>query len=490
MEYSFFNKRSETIYNKLIKNDKTGQFVRYFDDLKRKRGFYSSNGIPDNCFLSLCAFQAIDFYLKYDKKQMRKIFNKFAKLASHNNETKYIKLISETNKIVDEMLANKYTISSNTMHDFEFEVNQDVIKSIKIFLDVIGTGIYRMGYNIYLQDEYYYKYWQITTMDFKNLLEIKKAPLINKGKIVFHDGNHRKSQELIKFQKMVKDNIYKFIKRIAPGLFVSLYKSIPIIMVLEIDLISYYTKIAGSMFKITNHEKELNSSFWEIIRNDGLDGLHEFYYNRTYSDMYIPTLINDYNNPIIFSKHFRNPGAFTPTNLLFVLEILSIFYKSQLNISNNLKNKYLFSFIKSKTIFLSSSRKRLYKIDALIKLLNDAFNVEKCKFENPYDDKLKYYLNNSYEHEIEYFDSLINGIDYNSKVIDGYIPDLKDIYDKAQNDRNILSNTVFQIIGLILAIFMAMQTIQQCTNPKQENKEKNGINNSGSSIIVRSIENQ
>jgi hypothetical protein len=490
MEYSFFNKRSETLYNKLIKNDKDGGFARYFDDLKRKQVFYSSNGIPNNCFLSLCAFQAIEFYLKYDKKQMIKMFNKFAKLSSRNNKTKYIKLVSKANKIVDEMIANKYTISSNTMFDFEFEVNQNIIKSIKIFLDVIGTGVYRIGYNIYLQDEYYYKYWQIATMDFKNLLEIRKIPLINKGKIMFHDGDHRKSQELIKFQKIVKDNIYKFIKCLAPGLFISLYKSVPIIMVLEIDLISYYTKIAGSMFKITNHEKKLNSSFWEIIRNNGLDGFHEFYYNRTYSDMYIPTVISDYNNPVVFSKHFRNPNAFTPTNLLFVLEILNVFYKSQLNISNNLKNKYLSNTIKSKITFISSPRKLLYKTDALIKLLNDAFNVEKRQFENPYNDKHKYYLNNSYEHEIEYFDSMINGIDYNTKVIDRYIPDLKDIYDKIQNDRNISSNTVFQIIGLILAIFMALQTIQQCTSQKQENNEMHRIDDNGCTIIARSVESQ
>jgi hypothetical protein len=485
MEYSFFDKRSETLYNKLIKNDKEGKFAKYFDDLKRKQGFYSSNGIPNNCFLSLCAFQAIEFYLKYDKKQMIKMFSKFAKLASRNNKAKYIKLVSETNKIVGEMIVNKYTISSNTMLDFEFEVNQNIIKSIKVFLDVIGTGVYRIGYNIYLQDEYYYKYWQIATTDFKNLLEIKKMPLINKGKIMFHDGGHRKSQELIKFQKMIKDNIYKFIKRLAPGLFISLYKSVPIIMVLEIDLISHYTKIAGSMFKVTNHEKKLNNSFWEIIRNNGLDSFHEFYYNRIYSDMYIPTVISDYNNPVIFSKHFRNPNAFTPTNLLFVLEILNIFYKSQLSISTNLKNKYLSSIIKSKITFLSPSRKRLYKTDALIKLLNDAFNIEKRNFESPYNDKLKYYLNNSYEHEIEYFNSMINNIDYNSKIIDKYIPDLKDIYDKIQNDRNILSNTVFQIIGLILAIFMALQTIQQCTGQKQENNEKDRIENNGCTIIVK-----
>jgi hypothetical protein len=492
MKYEFFNKKSEILYNKLLKRDKNGEFSKYFNSLKSKKTFYSSNGMPDNCFLSLVAFQAIEFYMKYDKNQMRKIFAKFSKLASNDNKIKYNNLISETNKIIDEMLANKYTTSKNTMVDFTFELNQKVVKSIKIFLDIVGTGIYRIGYNIYLQDEYYYKYWQIATKDFENLLEIKNIPLINRGKIKLHDGDIRKSNELIKFQRVIKSNIYKLIKNIAPGLFISLYKSIPIIMVLEADLISYYTKFGKLMFKFRNQEENaanLNNSFWEIIRKDKVGDQRDFYYNRTYCDMYIPSFIENYNNPIIFSKHFRNSNAFTPTNLLFVLEILSVFYKNQLNTVNNLKNNYLFSIIKSKIFLLFRSRKKLYKIDALIKLLNEAFNIEKREFENPYNEKLKYYLNNSYEYEIEYFKSYVDNIKYNNKLIEDSMPALKDIYDKLQNDQNLLSNTIFQIIGLILSIVIATLTIQQCNNSRQDDsnqsKERNidCINNS--QTIVR-----
>lgn len=474
MKYKFFDKKSEILYNQLLNNDKKGNFENYFKMLEKQEEFFTSNSIPDNCFLSLSAFQAIEFYLKYDKKQIKKIFGKFSKLAANNDKGKYKKLITQTNKIINEMFVNKYTISSNTMPDFEFEINQTVIKSIKVFLDVIGMGIYRIGYNIYLQDEYYYKYWQITACNSDDFLEIRKVPFINRGKIILHNGNNRKTQELIKFQKEIKDNIYSVIRNIAPGLFISLYKSIPIIMVIDIDTLSYYTNIKTFLFKFNNHENDLNNAFWEILRKDEINGFRDFYYNRTYYDTYIPSVIDDYSNPVIFSKHIRNHNAFTPTNLLFVLEILNIFYKNQLNTTNSLKNNYLFSAIKSKLFFLTQSRKELYKTDALIKLLNGSYDIEKRKFENPYNEQLKYYLNNSHEHEIEYFDLLTNIISSNSKNIEENMPELKDIYDKIQNDKNILSNSIFQIIGLVLAIFMALQTIQQCKASNfTENKEYN-----------------
>jgi hypothetical protein len=241
MKYEFFNKKSEVLYKKLLQNDKKGMFKDYFDSINQKQSFYSSNGIPDNCLLSLSAFQVIEFYLKYDKRQIRKIFYKFSKMAANKNKNKFKKLISQSNKIINEMSIDKYTMSSNTMIDFEFEINKKIIKSIKIFLDIIGTGVYRIGYNIHLQDEYYYKYWQIATYNFPNMLEIKKIPLLNKGNIVFHDGNFMKSNVLVKLQNEIVDDIYKIIKNIAPGLFISLYKSMPIIMVLETDIITYYT---------------------------------------------------------------------------------------------------------------------------------------------------------------------------------------------------------------------------------------------------------
>jgi hypothetical protein len=472
MEFEYFNKRSKRLFDIYI--NKNGNFKRYFDELDGREYFYNTNKIPDNNYFNLSAFQAIEIYNKYNKKEIKKNFYKFSKLSSKNNKQKYKKLISQVDKIIDEMASNKYVRSSNTMLDFEFEINEKIIRRIKIFLEVVGSGLYRIGYNIYLQDEYYYKFWLLMVNNYPNTLQITNIPILNHGKILVRNGDDLKVAEIIKFQKIIKSEIYKFIRKIAPGIFIKLYRIVPVIMVMDLTEIKYLNKIHGHLFEIKNTYKNTKSSFYVILRNDSLNDFNDFYYNRDCCDTYIPSKINNYLKPDIFSKHLRNPDLFTPTNLLFWLEIVVQLYKIQVNQIDIIQNKYIYNTIQNNSFGLSNARKKLYQTEALLRLLGDSYEIEKREFEKPYNNKLKYLLNNSDELDIEYFENNVKVIEYSKAKALNLFPNLKEIYDKKKDEQNNGSNIFFQIIAIILTIFTIMQTVYQCnTNSRDETDNHN-----------------
>jgi hypothetical protein len=155
----------------------------------------------------------------------------------------------------------------------------------------------------------------------------------------------------------------------------------------------------------------------------------------------------------------------------------------QTSISDYLKNKYLFKTIKSKIFLLFGERKEIYKIDAIIKLIEESYKIEERKFTEPYNENLKYYLNNSYEHEQEYFDLFTKNIRFLSTEIDDNIQKLKEIYDKVQNDYNNSLNISLQIIMLFLTIVMMLQAFKQCSTENMEEFKRTEVDHSCTIIV-------
>ena len=483
MEFEFYNKRSERLYKYFYEKDT--EFKQYFDSLKLKKYFYSTNKIQDNNYISLITFQAVEIYSSFNKKEIKNNFYRFAKLAAYHDKQKYTHLKKTADKIIANMVSKKYTRISDIMQDFDFEINQKVIKKISVVLDVIGSGLYKIGYNIYLQDNYNYKYWLLMVNNYPNLLEIKNIPLINKNKITFHKGDYLKTTHIVNYKKTIKREINKFIKNVAPGVFTKLYKNIPIVIVINYEEQKYFTRIKNMLFEDNNLPEGENTSFKEILRNDSINDYHEFYYNRNCFDTYIPSKINNILKPIIFSKHIRKPKVHAPTNLLFWLEILTQLYKIQLNQIDDIQNNYIYNTIKNRFFGLSNARKNLYRTDALLRLLEGSYEIEKNNFEEPYSESFKYYLNDSDEFNEEYFAKSLVSINISKNKIRNIFPKISEIYDKKNQDNNNKSNVFFQIIAIILTIFIIAQTIYQCELPrKDEDRNDRNINPKNNTIII------
>jgi hypothetical protein len=479
MEFEFFDKRSEKSYNIFLKNDKFGNFKNYFQSLNKQENIYNTNRMPDNNCLTFVAFQAVEIYNTFNKDEVKNNLYRFAKIAAKNDKNKLLQLRKKADEIIEKMISNKYIRSSNLMHDFSLEINQKFIKYIKIFFDTIGSGLYKIGYNIYLQDEFYYKYWLLMVNNFPNLLQIKKIPFINRGKIIFHNGDSLKSKHIIEFTNMAKKEINKIVKKLAPGIFTNLYENIPIIMVIDIDKINYRYKYSQFLFQVKNMPEDETTSFNELLRNDNTNDHTDFYYNRISYDIYIPSKINNYLKPVIFSKHIRKPEINVPTTLLFWLEIITQLYKIQSNQIDSIQNGYIYKTIKNNFLGLSKSRNKLYQTDALLKLLEGSYEIEKKSFEEPYNENyMHYYLNDSDEFKIEYFTNSIDSIKWAKKKLKKALPVVSEIYDKKNQDNNNKSNIFFQIIAIILTIFIVIQTVYQCALPKEnENKDDKNMKN-------------
>jgi len=450
MEFVFFDKKSEKYCNTILKNDKTGNYEKYFQTIKEKEYFYNTNRIPDNNYLSLVAYHAVEIYSTFNKNEVRDNLYRFAKMAAKADKNKLAYLKKKADEIVEKMISNKFIRSSNVMHNFDFEINQQIIKHIVISFETIGSGLYKIGYNIYLQDELYYKYWLLMVNNYPNLVQIKKLPFINNGQIIFHNGDELKSKHIIEFNNMVKNEINKLIKTIAPGIFIKLYKNIPIIMIISIDKINYRYKYGQLVFQANNMHEHERTSFNELLRNDNTNDYNDFYYNRLSFDTYIPSKINNYLKPVIFSKHIRKGEIYAPTALPFWLEIMTQLYKIQSNQIDSIQNNYIYKTIKNNFIGLSKSRKKLYQTDALLRLLEDSYEIERNSFEKLYNENCKYYyLNDSDEYKIDYFTSSLSSIESTKEKIKKMLPVIKEIYDKKNQDSNNESNIFFQIIALI-----------------------------------------
>jgi hypothetical protein len=155
------------------------------------------------------------------------------------------------------------------------------------------------------------------------------------------------------------------------------------------------------------------------------------------------------------------------------LEIITQLYRIQLNQIDNIQNNYIYRTIKKRFFGFSNARKKLYQTDALLKLLENSYEIEKKSFENPYSDNLTYFLNDSEEHKIEYFSSSIYSIERTKKKLKKISPIINEIYDRKNQDSNNKSNIFFQLIAIILTIFIILQTVYQCSIPKNS-EENNG----------------
>ena len=477
MEFEFYDERSKRIFDKILKKDKYKNFRDHLQSIKAKEYFFNTNRIPDNNYLSLAAFKAVEIYNTFNKREVKNNFYKFAKMSARNDKKKFILLKSKADEIIDNMVSNKYIRSSNIMLDFDFEINQKIIKHVKILFEGIGSGLYKIDYNIYLQDEFYYKYWLLMTNNYPNLFQIKSLFILSKAKIIFHSGDKLKSEQIIKFIRLVNQEINKLIRKIAPGIFINLYKNIPVVMIIDVDKIVYCYKIGKDLFEIENMREGERTSFNEMLRNDNTKNYSDFYYNRDCFDTYIPSKINNYLEPVIFSKHIRRPGVTAPTSLLFWLEIITQLYRIQLNQIDNIQNNYIYRTIKKSFIGFSKARSKLYQTDALLKLLEDSYEIEKKSFEEPYSDKFKYYLNNSDEYNVEYFKGSISSIERTKKKVNKMFPLIKEIYDRKNQDSNNKSNIYFQIIAIILTVLIILQTVFQCSTPRNsEKKDERNLN--------------
>ena len=471
IHFDFYDKQTRYIYYKLFYNDKNGEFRKYISKINKDNAFYTTNRIPKNYHITLVAFQATEYYVNCDKKYLEKIFLKFVRIAAKNDKYKYYRLKNKIDEIIDKLINNRYSFSSDIMDGFELVFKNKIIDRIKIFLDTIGAGLIRIGYNVYLTDDYMYKYWLMVTNDFNNLLKIKKIPIINRGKINFDYGYNVKANEITNFQRAVQKSIYQIIKTIAPGVFIKTYKTIPTVIVLEKDEIKYLIKIKD--FLLTEKEEIQNNAFYTILRNDSVNNINDFYYNKSTQDIYVPLKINNYLNPSLHSKYFRTFGNLAPINLLFNLDITVNLYKIHYYYVEKAKNIYFENTIKGNFFWGIKINKEVDKMEALVRLVEEAYNIEKNKYLKPYNKELKYYTRMETEYESEYFNDYIYTIRKYKKMIKNEMPKVKNIFNSQQNKISRIIGTSLTIVGIILTIVTIFQTYLGYKTRNEEKKETN-----------------
>jgi len=471
IRFDFYDKQTRHMYYKLLYNDKNGEFHSFISQINRDNAFYTTNVIPKNYRITLVAFQATEYYVNCDIKYLEKIFLRFAKIAARNDKIKYNKLKNKINEIIDKLINNRYSFSSDIMDGFELVFKNKIISRIKIFLSTIGAGLIRIGYNVYLTDDYMYKYWLMVTNDFKNLLKIKIIPIINRKIIDFDYGDNVKAAEISDFQTTVQKSIYRTIKKIAPGVFIKTYKTIPTVIVLEKDNIKNFIKIKN--YLLSEHEELMNNAFYTILRNDSVNNIKDFYYNKTNQDIYVPLKINNYQNPSFHSKYFRNTNSYASTNLLFNLDITANLYKIHYFFVEKAKNVYFENTIKGKLFWGIKTNKEIEKIEALIRLIEEAYNIEKNRYLNPYNENMKYYTNMETEYESEYFDDYNYIIKKYKKVIGNETQKVKNIFNKIQNRIYKILGIALTTIGIILTIVTILQAYWGYKTRNDEKKEIN-----------------
>jgi hypothetical protein len=471
LHFDFYDKQTRHMYYKLLYNDKNDEFHKFISQINKDNAFYKTNRIPKNYHITLVAFQATEYYVNCDKKYLERIFLRFVKIAAKNDKFKYYQLKNKIDEIIDKLINNRYSFFSDIMIGFEFVFNNKIIDRITIFFDAIGAGLIKIGYNVYLTNDYMYKYWLLVTNDFNNLLKINKNPIINRGKITFDYGYNVKATEISNFQRAVQKSIYQKIRKIAPGVFIKTYKTIPTVIVLEKNEIKYLIKIKNFLF--TEREEIQNNAFYTILRNDSVNNINDFYYNISNQDIYVPLKINNYIRPTLNSKYFRTIGSPAPINLLFNLDITANLYRIYYYFIEKAKNIYFENTIKGKLFLGLKINKEIDKIEALVRLIEEAYNIEKNKYLKPFNKEMKYYANMETKYESEYFDDYINVIKKYKKSIKNEMQKVKNIYNKHQNRLSKIIGIALAIITIILTIVTILQTYW---GYKTKNEGKNEIN--------------
>jgi len=475
MSYEFYDLKTEVIHNKLLNDDQKKDYKDFVKQITEKHFLESeSNGIPKNRHLSLLCIQCIELYSRLDQKQIRQLFEKYAKYSSQTHPEKFNLLKDDTEKIIDNLINGRYSRSSNIMMNFDFTVNSPIVTNIKVSLDSIGAGFYKINYNIYLADSIRYEYWKIIVANFKTMLRITKNDFKQKYSFMTYNANYRKREALNAIQNRIKSEVNRIVKTYFSGIFIDIYQSVPMVLILESETAKYVANTYGKS-AIYYDDDILYEDFFRILLNN--DQKHEqYYYDSVDGNIYIPSTYDHFDDTEVFAIHIRSSNSFSATNELFWLNTIKSLYGIQFDLMKNIKTHFIEKSIHNSYGSFKEKRKRLNQLDAIIQLLDSNYDIEKGYFSHRWDERIKYFSNSNFDKTSDYFEDYVKTIDYYKEKTKEILPELRESYDKRKDDLNEKSNTRLQWIAIIFTLVTIFQAFTQCNTSEKLKEHVNNIN--------------
>jgi len=453
-DLDFKNKMTEKLHKKLLKIDK-GDYQNFLDKTINEIFDGGYNGIFNNTRITFDSFQAIEVYSRSNKKNIEKIFKNFMKLCK-KNEKKYSNLKNAAAEYVYK-IAEKIDYSYvGIITEFIINCNLKYISQITMSIDCSGSNLFKLIFNCRLTDFAKYKYWIYACPNVIRELEIKKEYHIGKQiiNLIKTTGNQRKRQILHKHTHNIYKEINKYLSTIAPGIFSNIYKKIPSTMIATFDIIPEY--LITKNYAVYINQKHSNFFDDVILSNNQ----YERFVMEEKGNSFI-TIKSDLmpNNDIIM-KYFRKDISL-PTDLAWINIIYYILH-DQNHLIEMLKNDHYENHLYGKTINIKEYKKKMRKIEPLLRIINTSYNSEE------YDLKYNYYRYNEFamkfnkDNIIRFYDDYKKRIDYYLNKVEKEVILIKEIYFNNYTEVNSNINKKLLWISAVMAFIAIFQVWTQC----------------------------
>ena len=448
--------KSEKCHKYFLKNDKNGEYVQFIKKIANTNPFeLNDNSIPNGIRLNMRSVTAIEIYSRSNIKNIRKMFQRLYELARKNKDEKY--RIDDPEKIVKEIIYGNTSLSFHMMYGFSIDVKDEILNNYVLSLAIIGPSLFKLEFTFFLSDDFVYHYWKTLVGQIDTKIKItKKYFTRNKYAFSASGGKKQKSIELNRMHRDVTKKIERIIKNNCPGVFSQIYKFVPCIYNYQLDDECFY-KAFTNYGPVPDTKNELPSEFFSILK--GHDGRSStVYVQDSIGNIFIET--GKLTFPDLCIEHKRLLKRYTgliDDNIIWYSIVTSILTIHD-NLIDEISNTYIEKTISGTSKSIRAKRKKLNQVNAVFKLITEAYDAEKEMLGSVYGIDDKKYFADIGEKSIEYFNSKEKAIENMQQSIKKRIDELKDIYNELKDEINQKTNTSIQVLVAILAIITLLQT--------------------------------
>jgi hypothetical protein len=460
----FKNKKTKTIHERLLKNDK-GNYQNFLNSSLPDLFYRGSNGINDSIKISFDSFQAIELYSRSNKKNIEKMFSNFVNLCEKGNK-KYSLLRSMANENVEKIVEKVNDSYLALLTDFKIICNLKYISHVNMTLECMGPSLVKIIFNCTLTDFARYYYWMYACPNVPKELDIKRKIHFGKTTLNFIKtiGLQRKKNMLREHTIKIYKEISKYISSIAPGIFSNIYKKIPCTLIASYVAIPEYILTKNYSILI----EQVDTSFFDNIIN--FNGNCERFVDNDSGNAFIPLKSDILSNDDIIMKYF-GANSNLPSGMAW-LNVIYFILRSQNTLIEMLKSAYYESDIYGKEIDIKQFKKKMRKISPLLKLIKSSYGSKVFSFDYLYETYNKYIYKIGDDYSIKFLDEYKKRIDYLLNSMEVEIASIKEIYYDNYNEINSKINIKLQWIAIFIAIITILQAFFQCQGNKRDNEIK------------------
>ena len=181
--------------------------------------------LPNGFIYSPIAFQIQEMYSRGDNTEIE---NLFKRILHYSDKKKYKTNKEDVNKTIFDLTHNHYTFSSRIFPDLIIDSKKikKYFSKITISLEAVGDSFFKIVFNCYFNDKFYYKLWMASTTHFVPEVKLSYSP--KKSLIKYTTSAlQTKKNVLANYEKESYFYLRKFINKITKGIFWNVLSDYP-----------------------------------------------------------------------------------------------------------------------------------------------------------------------------------------------------------------------------------------------------------------------